>query len=486
MEERKNHIDPAQKALLKTAEELFVRFSSALKTAQIYAPNNLAFVKQISPLFTMLQNILNDWGQAQFHFRENTLFFNTMRVKFDFLSFHKFKLLAEIFREREIALLGFASGLDNDEFNRFVVLLANSKTNGKNPFEDFKAKIESDGLNHIYLEKLHPFERAASKKQEQVKQTAKKAFIKSIAHLKDVFDKEPEKKMSQLRTSRRLIQSIVNNINQDEAFMIGLTNLKDFDDYTVYHSANVAVLSVCFGRRLGLDRKELMDLGLSSFFHDIGKLSIPKEIIDKKDKLNDEERKIIQQHTYQGAGELVCLKDVSYLPVKAIYVALEHHLWANLSGYPKSWKRDTVSLFSKIVKICDFFDAITTKRPYREYVLNRDEALSLMIEKSGEEFDPVLLKIFANMVGVYPIGTLVVLNTDELGIVTETNPEVAFILRPKVKLITDEIGNKIDGEIVDMTERDPETEEYKRSIIKSLEPEKYGIKPSDYFLAQGG
>jgi HD-GYP domain-containing protein (c-di-GMP phosphodiesterase class II) len=243
-------------------------------------------------------------------------------------------------------------------------------------------------------------------------------------------------------------------------------------------------LSVCFGRRLGLDRKELIDLGLSSFFHDIGKLGVPKEIIDKKEKLNDEERKIMQRHTYHGAGKLVCLKDVSYLPVKAIYVALEHHLWANLSGYPKSWKKDTISLFSKIVKICDFFDAITTKRPYREYVLNRDEALSLMIEKSGEEFDPVLLKIFANMVGVYPIGTLVVLNTDELGIVTETNPEVAFILRPKVKLIADEIGNKIDGEIVDLAERDHETEEYKRSIIKSLEPEKYGIKPSDYFFAQ--
>ncbi|NOR52816.1 MAG: HD domain-containing protein [Candidatus Aminicenantes bacterium] len=484
MEERKNHIDPARKALLKTAEELFVRFSSALKTAQIYAPNNLAFVKQISPLFTMLQNILNDWGQAQFHFRENTLFFNTIRVKFDFLSFHKFKLLAEIFREREIGLLGFASGLDNDEFNRFVILLANSKTNGENPFEDFKAKIESDGLNHIFLEKLHPFERAASKKPEQVKQAAKKVFIKSIVHLKDVFNKEPEEKMPRLRTSRRLIQSIVNIINQDEAFMIGLTNMKNFDDYIVYHSANVSILSVCFGRRLGLDRKELIDLGISSFFHDIGKLGVPKEIIDKKEKLNDEEKKIMQRHTYHGAGKLVCLKDVSYLPVKAIYVALEHHLWANLSGYPKYWKRDTISLFSKIVKICDFFDAITTKRPYREYVLNRDEALSLMIEKSGEEFDPVLLKIFANMVGVYPIGTLVALNTGELSIVTETNPEVAFILRPKVKLITDEIGNKIDGEIVDLTERDPETEEYKRSIIKSLEPEKYDIKPSDYFLAQ--
>ena len=484
MEERKNHIDPAQKALLKTAEELMIGFSSALKTAQIYSPNNIAFVRQINPLFSMLKNTLMDGGEAQFHFRENTLFFNSIRVKFDFLSFHKFKLLAEIFREKEIGLLGFTPGLESDEFNRFIVLMANSRTNGKHPFETFTAKIESDGLSHIFLEKIHPFERAASKKPEQVKRAAKKTFFSSIAHLKDVFGKEQEVKMPRLRTSRRLIQSIVNNINQDEAFMIGLTNMKDFDDYVVYHSTNVSILSVCFGRRLGLDREELIELGISAFFHDIGKLDIPKEIIDKKDKLNDEERKIMQRHTYHGAGKLVSLKDVSYLPVNAIYVALEHHLRANLSGYPRYWKKDNTNLFSRIVKICDFFDAITTKRPYREYVLTRDEALSLMIEKSGEEFDPVLLKSFANMVGVYPIGTLVALNTSELGIVTETNPEVAFILRPRVKLIVDEMGNKIDGEQADLTEKDPETEEYKRSIIKSLEPEKYGINPSDYFFAQ--
>ncbi len=129
--------------------------------------------------------------------------------------------------------------------------------------------------------------------------------------------------------------------------------------------------------------------------------------------------------------------------------------------------------------------AVTTKRVYREIAMSRHKALSIMLEKSGSEFDALLLKVFANMIGVYPIGTLVALDSDELGVVVETNTEVAFMLRPKVKLITDEIGNKIDGEIVDMTERDPETEEYKRSIIKSLEPEKYGIKPSDYFLAQG-
>jgi HD-GYP domain-containing protein (c-di-GMP phosphodiesterase class II) len=266
--------------------------------------------------------------------------------------------------------------------------------------------------------------------------------------------------------------------------MMGLTSIKNYDNYMANHSANVSVLAVCFGRRLGLEKKELLDLGISAFFHDIGKLEIPVEIIDKKEELTEEEREIMQRHTYYGAGKLICLKDMSFLPLKALYVALEHHVWANFNGYPKYWKKDTINFYSKIIKMCDFFDAITTIRPYRESALNRDEAVSLMLEKRGEEFDPVLLKVFANMVGIYPIGTLVALDNGELGIVVEINSEVAFILRPKVKLITDGAGNKIDGEIVDLTDTEPVKKQYKRTIVKSLNPEKYGIKPSDYFLAQ--
>lgn len=266
--------------------------------------------------------------------------------------------------------------------------------------------------------------------------------------------------------------------------MIGLTNIKNYDEYTLNHSTNVCVLAVCFGKRLGLEKKELLDLGVSAFLHDIGKLEVPKKILDKKGKLNKKERKIIEKHTYHGVEKLIGLKEFSFLPVKALYVTLEHHLWANLSGYPKYWKKDHIDLYSKIVKMCDFFDSVTTKRPYRKHILTRDETLNLMLEKSGTEFDPILLKAFANMIGVYAIGTLVALNTRELGIVTETRSEVAYILRPKVRLITDKIGNKIDGEIVNLTEMDSETKEYKRTIVKSLDPHKYDIRVSDYFIAQ--
>lgn len=478
----KNSSILSSKALSKRIEEIFLRFSSALKTAQIYELNNLTFIEQIRSLFSLIEEIFTEEGQALFQFQENTLFLNNNRIKFDLVSFHNFKFLAGEFRRKEIGIIRFEPGLDDEELAEFVGLLANSREKKDTPFENFQTELEYKGINHILIEKIHPYDPSVRLKHEQVKQVAKKVYFKSITHLKESFDRHKENKKLPWKTSRRLIQSIVNLINQDESFMIGMTNIKNYDEYTVNHSANVAVLAVCFGSRLGLEKEEMIELGLSAFYHDVGKLDIPKEILDKRDKLSEDERKIMEKHTFHGVEKLISLRDSNYLPVKTLYVALEHHLWTNFSGYPKFWKRNKIGLYSKIVKICDFFDSVTTERPYRDHVLTRDQALSLMMEKSGTEFDPALLKLFASIVGVYPIGSLVSLDTQELGIVMEANSEVTFMLRPKVKIITNRKGGKIDGEIIDLTELDPGKGNYKRTIVKSLDPNKYSIRVSDYFL----
>jgi HD-GYP domain-containing protein (c-di-GMP phosphodiesterase class II) len=484
---KKDYIEDATKTISKIIEEIFIRLSSAMKVAQIYEPNNLTFIRQLNLLFNLIQNIIGKEGKAVFQFRENTLFFNNSRVKFDFSSYHNFKFLADEFREKEIGTLGFKPGLSESELTQFVILFIDEEVIKENPFEDFEAVLKERGIGHIFLEKMHPFEVTGGVQEEQLQESAINVFFKSITHLKEVIEREKQKKRVQLKTTRRLMQSIINLVSQNESFMIGLTNIKDYDEYTLNHSTNVTVLSICFGRRLGLERKELVDLGVSAFFHDIGKVEIPEKILNKPGKLDDNEFDIMKTHPWQGAQKLACLKELSILPVTAINVAMEHHIWANLEGggYPKYWKKDHTDFFSKIVKICDFFDAVTTARVYRKKTATREEATSWMLEKIGTEFDTILLKVFANMVGIYPIGSLVVLGTKEWGIVIETNPDVAYMTCPKVKIIADKDGNKMDGGIIDLAEKNPKTDRFKKKIVKTLDPYKYDINVSEHFLAQG-
>jgi len=484
--EKKDYTKSEKKSLSKIIEDIFIRFSSSLRTAQIYEPNNDTFIRQINLLFDLIQTILKNEGKAHFQFQANTLFFNTVRIKFDFLSYHNFKFLADIFKEREIGTLGFEPGLNHEELTQFVTLFVDGEEEKENPFENFEAKIKEKGIGHIFLEKVHPSDTVGGKEEEGFMQSAVKVFFKSITHLKEVVEREKQKKMVKLKTTRRLMQSIVNLISQNESFMVGLTNIKNYDEYTLNHSTNVCVLAVCFGRRLGFEKRELVDLGVSAFFHDIGKLAISKEILDKPGKLDENEMKIMQTHPWHGAKKLACLKELSILPVSALNVAMEHHIWSNLTGagYPKYWKKNYTDLFSRITKICDFFDAVTTERPYRKKTATREEAVSWLLEKTGTEFDAVLLKVFANMIGVYPIGSLVVLDTGAWGIVTEVNPDIAYMTKPKVKIIADKKGNKIDGKIIDLAEKNPKTEKFKKTIVKTLDPYEYDINVADYFITQ--
>jgi putative nucleotidyltransferase with HDIG domain len=280
------------------------------------------------------------------------------------------------------------------------------------------------------------------------------------------------------------MQSIYNHIVDNESFVFGLTNLKNYDEYTLNHSVNVCLLATALGRRLGLNRGELVDLGIAAFFHDLGKLETPLEILNKPAKLDDDERVIMEQHPFKGAEKLVLLKESRRLPLRAIHVAMEHHIKEDLTGYPRYFRKDDVNLFSKIVKVVDFFDAITTKRVYRTKVFTRSEALSLMMEQSGTEFNPVILKAFVSLMGVFPIGSLVALSTSEVGIVYDLNPDPKLILRPSVKVIADKLGNKVNGDVVDLAERDPETGRYLRTIATALNPQDYGIEVADYFLAE--
>jgi putative nucleotidyltransferase with HDIG domain len=467
------------KAFQRSATELLIRFHIVDKIAKIHDPKNDAFQEQGHLFFEALKRLLEEEEEAAFRIRHSSLLLNGVRLKSSLGTYPIFKSVMEEFRLRELDAVVFKPGLTIEELYRFMPVFARRDKKDGSMYARLQAELDASDITHILLEKA-----SILKTPSNLNRNTARIFFLSIVHLKDSFKRNQTNEGIKVHTTRRLMQSIYNHIVDNESFVFGLTNLKNYDEYTLNHSVNVCLLATALGRRLGLNRGELVDLGIAAFFHDLGKLETPLEILNKPAKLDDDERVIMEQHPFKGAEKLVLLKESRRLPLRAIHVAMEHHIKEDLTGYPRYFKKDDVNLFSKIVKVVDFFDAITTKRIYRTKVFTRSEALSLMMEQSGTEFNPVILKAFVSLMGVFPIGSLVALSTGEVGIVYDLNPDPKLILRPSVKVIADKLGNKVNGDVVDLAERDPETGRYLRTIATALNPQDYGIEVADYFLAE--
>jgi len=462
----------------KDAVDILFRLNWVMRISRLYEPNNLIFVKQIKLLHSMIEKPIQENGEALFKLRQNTLHFNHKKIKFGFSSYFLLKFMIDEFQKRDLGVLCFRQGLGEEELKNFILLFVKKPSTPENALEDLQKALTQAGVENIVLEKMSPFDQTESEKKDIMK-----TYFLSITHLKEIFEKYQKEERIPLITTRRLMQAMFKNVEENETFVQGLTTIKNFDEYTLNHSVNVCLLSLSLGKRLGLDRNELVDLAIGAFFHDYGKLDIPKEILLKPGKLDADEREIIEHHPHYGAEKLIQMKTTSNIPLRAINIALEHHAREGQGGYPNYTKKRDINLFSKIVKITDVFDALTTKRPYRKRSFTREEALSLMLETSGAEFDPLILKIFVNMMGACPVGSLVLLNTGEIGIVFELNQDPSFLLRPIVKVIAGRDGQRIMGELADLSEKDPEKKKFTRSIVKTLDPEKYGINIPDYFVA---
>jgi hypothetical protein len=154
----------------------------------------------------------------------------------------------------------------------------------------------------------------------------------------------------------------------------------------------------------------------------------------------------------------------------------------DLSGYPQTHNKKSVSLFGRIIAIADVFDALTSPRIYRPEANSPDRALDIMLKGSGKDFDPILLKAFINMLGVYPVGTLLKLDTGEFGIVVKSS-KIGNPARPHIVLLKRNDNGKFKkGDLVDLSEKDPKKESFKRDIVKSFHPSNFSIQPADFIL----
>jgi putative nucleotidyltransferase with HDIG domain len=317
---------------------------------------------------------------------------------------------------------------------------------------------------------------------EDHKRYSKEVYFKSVNLVKEVMDSVKNQKVLNVRKAKRLMQNAVNSVMQDDSTLLGLATIKNYDDYTFNHCVNVAIYAIALGQRIGIPKKHLSHLGMAGLFHDVGKTRIPKEILNKTGKLTPEEWTVMRAHPLIGAETLIRMKEWGELSTRMIAGAFEHHMKYDLTGYPRLARKRKVTLFSRIITLSDFFDALVRPRVYNRFPFVSEKILGFMLERSGKDFDPTLVKVFVNMIGVFPLGTLVLLNTNEMGVVVQTQEDSELLDRPRVCLVSYSDGEYRKGKIVDLREVDEATKEYKWSIVKTLDPNEYNINVAEYFL----
>jgi len=271
-----------------------------------------------------------------------------------------------------------------------------------------------------------------------------------------------------------IVEDFVQACFKNSNLVASLSRLKDFDDYTFTHSLNVSVLSISLGKRLGMNANELRELGIGALFHDLGKMKVPQSILNKPGKLTDEEFEIMKSHPQLGYE---ILKNDKIIPKNALNCVLQHHERADGSGYPNNLSESNISKLGKITSIVDVYDAITSDRVYHKGMAAH-EAIKLIFSWSGKRFNKILVKFFVDIVGIYPTGTLVLLNTGELAIVFEVNRDEPT--RPKVIIITDENKKKKPPKLFDLTKYNLVTQVYYKSIVTPIDPRPYNINTNEY------
>lgn len=266
---------------------------------------------------------------------------------------------------------------------------------------------------------------------------SKSIYSKGIQLAKEILDNARDKKPIELLKIKDLVASIVDFLVLQDKTLLGLFYESTPENYLYSHMVNVLLMSVEVGLGLGYNKSKLNELGLAAFLHDIGMIKVEKIALQPR-VLSDEEYKQIKEHPVYGVEILSKIKDISEA---VIYAVSEDHERMNGRGYPQGIKDGQISEYARIIGAVDVYEALTHHRTYRRKY-SPHEAVKEILTADSSLFDPEILRVLISQVGIYPIGSWIELNTNEIGKVIATNDE--FPLRPVISLIFDGRGRRFE------------------------------------------
>jgi putative nucleotidyltransferase with HDIG domain len=450
-------------------EEFVRRFSATVRSSELYTPTHPIVQRASAAFGHACDELLQESATIIIGFLDGEVVVNDFRLP---KANATLTGLVRDMRERDIEKVTLARGLDANDLRVLIEEFRDKET--RRPLGD---RLIARGVKRITVGRVAIEDEPGD---EVGMAAARQIYAQAVTGAEQIWSATKAGEQPDPSGARTIIDSLSKLVYQDRTSLMALTALKRHDSYTFTHMVNVTALSMALARSLNLDGPMLREFGFAALMHDIGKVHTPPEVLNKPDKLTKEEFEIMKRHVIDGAH---ILRRTPEVPALAPVVAFEHHLKMDLTGYPENVGSRTLNLCTMVVTVVDVFDALRSNRVYRAGMAT-DRIKAIMQQQDGTAFNRTLLRRFVNMMGLFPVGTLVRLNSDQLAVVTREQPDDPF--RPQVKLIQDAHGAALEHPVLANTWERDERGDFPLAIVEAVDPEGLGIDPLKYLEQHGG
>jgi putative nucleotidyltransferase with HDIG domain len=443
------------------AEDLIRSFAATLRSLQLYSKGHPIIGKNVAALSTTIQ-LLHSMG------RSVVIGIVGNEVIVDDMPVTKSESLGSTVRrlkEGGIERITIDRGVTLEELSTFAATVAaiDGVTDSASIAETLAA------LTHIRVGRVAVEQRVDADAGDMA--TIRRMYTEAVSVAGSVWDSAQTEGRPDTTLARNMVDGLAQAVAQNRSALLALTTLKNYDTYTFTHMVNVSILMMGQARALGIDGALLREFGLAALMHDIGKVRTPLEVLNKPDKLSDDEFVIMKRHVVDGAEILRSTPDV---PALAPVVAFEHHLRSDGTGYPDGVKRPSLNLGTMLCGIADVYDAMRSQRTYQQS-FPTDRILEVLKRNDGLQFDQHLVRRFVQLLGIYPVGNFVRLNTGEVAVVRQVHAPDPY--RPQVRVVYDKDGTRVETPYdVNLWDAHPESG-VPSSVTAPLDPADYPIDP---------
>lgn len=464
--------------LTQHATELVTRLSALLRTAHVHDVNNEAWGVHLPVLREALQQLLRSESSASVEVAHGQVRVNGLALKPSLADVNVFRYLADQLAARRVRQLRFLRALDDDALQRLALVLADHPDDGTRPFAALAQALAEREVEGVALEEAGAEE--VTQRPRTPQEQAAVLFLRGLEVVREAMEGLRAGRSVGFRRARRFVQDAVDLLARDKGLVLSLTTLKNCGEYLHNHSVNVCLLTLAVGQWLGMPKRELAELGVAALLRDVGKATVSTALRNKRGALTPEEQKEFERFPYAAVMGLLRFRGFSEATLRHILVAFEHPV-KGTGG--KTLTGREPSFFTKLIQLADAYDAMTTPRPYRKRPLLPYEALGTLVrERAQTGADPLLLRAFIQAVGLYPVGTVVLLDSGELGIVCEPPADARTLARPRVRLVSDGEGRPLERTRLTGTAAPDDPDSPLPRVVRLVDPWQHGLSVPHYLL----